>query len=1168
MTPQRSHSIHAADPAPAMLASLSTDSTRSCAVPGLEPFMRPIAKFVIFAQLALVLQPLSAVAQPKGQVAPNPLAEAQLARYEALNNRINQTQGDTSRPAATPLSLLPETVESARRLIKSLQSATNGRQLKSSANHQDVGLQLNWSQLQSALRAIQSANSQMLADMSSTARQLEQQRAPTAILERQAQAERQLQERIAQFQRIATPLMTAAGSASNDSDKTGITPKLRVTSRSVTRSDVLAAAPALAELERLLGQHSPAKRQASIDPKNLPWGAAKATPRTPSETSIEWLKKLPINTGAKATHSKPIGPALAKPSQKALTIVAGLQFTDPPTVDVAPTDADLSQTTEITITPAIKAKAQELGYNPVAIQNWVRNTIEWQPTWGALQSAETVLGSQKGNAHDIASLTIALLRASKIPARYQWGTIELPASAVMNWVGGVTKPEAALNQLYQGGIAARGYASAGRVTTIRMEHVWVNAYVNQVPSRGSLTGDPTNGQHVNPNASLNAWLPIDGAFKQYSYADGIDYRAAIKMDTAAVLAAAKSSATINDQEGWVQSLKPELVEQAITDQQSKLISYFNGAGIRDATTILGRKIIPERMPPMLSASLPYPLVARGPEASQIPTALQWSFALYLYTSEIDKAAGNYELSYQLPLSSIGSKRIASQGVPASAADADLLENYRRTSATSLPVYLVRQKTVLKVDDAIVASAAARTMGSPEWWSYRIIGPSETGVEEEFKRESAVGDANVFSVDAVGFTAAQASKRYQAVNPNTALENLHHLGLGYFIRTNISDEALAKLKGFVWNRLPSVGLFNSPLTVVYSWGVPRSGTYNTYGVDVPRLRHATVTKEGASTSEWADFNVQLGIKNSYLEAQVIDEVFELPRSFSVAATQVMVEASRQGKKIYRIDSRNASDFFSKARLGQKIEAGMREFINAGYVVTAPAERISTRNWDAEGYIATDPQTGSGAYIVGTGANGAEAAVCEEKTEPLVRAIKDIVSTLIILAIIAGLIAAGLWIGGFVAGGVAGGLAGAGGATSLAQLMAAFGLTALVFSAQQAVASPRCGNDKCHRGTIQAQGLDISAPGNTISEGWAQPMPFTVAEGLAMMTRIEAALTPSQLAARSGYFAAAKAWISSLPPHGICGGGPTKSFGPNPADKDHVKKQIRVDVKVYSGAAFAN
>ena len=72
----------------------------------------------------------------------------------------------------------------------------------------------------------------------------------------------------------------------------------------------------------------------------------------------------------------------------------------------------------------------------------------------------------------------------------------------------------------------------------------------------------------------------------------------------------------------------------------------------------------------------------------------------------------------------------------------------------------------------------------------------------------------------------------------------------------------------------------------------------------------------------------------------------------------------------------------------------------------------------------------------------------------------------------------------------------------------------------------------------------------------------------MTRIEGRLTPSQLSARTGYFASAKAWISSLPPNGICGGGPTRSFGPNPADKDHVKKEIRVDIKVYSGEAFAN
>jgi transglutaminase-like putative cysteine protease len=71
-----------------------------------------------------------------------------------------------------------------------------------------------------------------------------------------------------------------------------------------------------------------------------------------------------------------------------------------------------------------------LGHNPVAIQNWVRNTIEWVPTWGAIQSAQDTLDKQRGNAVDIASLQIALLRAGNIPARYQFGTVELPAGNV------------------------------------------------------------------------------------------------------------------------------------------------------------------------------------------------------------------------------------------------------------------------------------------------------------------------------------------------------------------------------------------------------------------------------------------------------------------------------------------------------------------------------------------------------------------------------------------------------------------------------------------------------------------------------------------------------------------------------------------------------------------
>ena len=69
-------------------------------------------------------------------------------------------------------------------------------------------------------------------------------------------------------------------------------------------------------------------------------------------------------------------------------------------------------------TAAIRAKAQELNHNPVAITHWVRNSIEWIPSWGSIQGADLTLSTRRGNAIDTASLTIALLRAAGIPARY------------------------------------------------------------------------------------------------------------------------------------------------------------------------------------------------------------------------------------------------------------------------------------------------------------------------------------------------------------------------------------------------------------------------------------------------------------------------------------------------------------------------------------------------------------------------------------------------------------------------------------------------------------------------------------------------------------------------------------------------------------------------------
>jgi transglutaminase-like putative cysteine protease len=49
---------------------------------------------------------------------------------------------------------------------------------------------------------------------------------------------------------------------------------------------------------------------------------------------------------------------------------------------------------------------------------------------------------------DIASLTIALLHASQIPARYVHGTIDVSAENFKNWVGGFENIEGRLGCLF------------------------------------------------------------------------------------------------------------------------------------------------------------------------------------------------------------------------------------------------------------------------------------------------------------------------------------------------------------------------------------------------------------------------------------------------------------------------------------------------------------------------------------------------------------------------------------------------------------------------------------------------------------------------------------------------------------------------------------------------
>jgi transglutaminase-like putative cysteine protease len=267
-------------------------------------------------------------------------------------------------------------------------------------------------------------------------------------------------------------------------------------------------------------------------PAVLPWGS-RAQPRPPAETTTSWFRLLTRDQRVQLAQSSP------------LATVGGVRFTSLPEPGQAPVDADLAETPEIQLTPAIRAQAQALAHSPVNILNWVRANVHFVPSWGSLRTAEATLQARRGNAIDTATLTIALLRASGIPARYQFGTIDVPAAAAGRWIGGVERPEAVVQMLQEGGIAARGIASGGQVATIRMEHAWASAYVNWSPSRGSRDGGHAllPPQHPNPNAALNAWVPLDASFKQYARVAGLNVDEVAPFNAAGAIEAARQQAS-------------------------------------------------------------------------------------------------------------------------------------------------------------------------------------------------------------------------------------------------------------------------------------------------------------------------------------------------------------------------------------------------------------------------------------------------------------------------------------------------------------------------------------------------------------------------------------------------------------------------------------------------
>lgn len=696
------------------------------------------------------------------------------------------------------------------------------------------------------------------------------------------------------------------------------------------------------------------------------------------------VRSLETMAGAGASAPSGSGAATLSGSQP-------LQFAGAP-----PAPEDLAPSEDVQITPAIQALATSLGNDPLAIYEWVRNQVDFVPTWGSVQGSQLTYLNRSGNAVDTASLLIALLRAAGVPARYVVGTIDASPTDILSWLGGVADVGVAQQLLSSGGIGATAIFINSVLSSIRMDHVWVEAYIDYAPSRGAVQIQP------------DTWVPMDASYKLYDLTPASNLLADEPLDFASMTSAVLAGATVDPVTGAVSNIDDDAMFPVIESHVADVSAYTLAQGLDfyDTDTLFGSRTIATESRPFLAGSLPNPVFASTPAVATLPNNLRHTVRIDGFTSSLDRSLGFTAYSHTISLPDLNTKRLSLLFEPSTAADAAALQAQRDAGASSLSLSGINVTPTIRLDDVVLATGPSGQMGNDHFLDVVLSGP---GASYPVLYDVIAGDEIIFGVTGNGFSQAALDDRL-AANPVTGSpEYSHQIALHYWAESDALTDAMQQTMNVHALRLPSVGVFGAPLEVTYLFSFPNSGTYGSRSMDVKRSFHGVAGSNATDRISWLK---QAGLVGSFMEAQAFDQFDASVEPVGVSAVHMINRAIYLGIPVYHITPANSAAAIPNLQLDANVEADISAAIAAGMTVLAPEQNIDYGGFVGAGYILIDESTGEGQYLISDGSNGGGLWDCIKE---LVPNWQTIVVAILLAVLIALLIAA---LGPVIAGVAAG------------------------------------------------------------------------------------------------------------------------------------------------------
>ncbi|MBI4691578.1 MAG: transglutaminase domain-containing protein, partial [Nitrospirae bacterium] len=724
--------------------------------------------------------------------------------------------------------------------------------------------------------------------------------------------------------------------------------------------------------KEFLEKVKPPKKRIPLDPNKLPHRTPEVEKREPRTKPEQFLTELRAEV-QKSRSAEVKGyqnillasngslDGLLTPNSELITLNAITPTPNPqsPTPVLLaqatnlPTSADLAETIEVQFTPEITATAQELQNNPVKIYEYVRNNFEYEPYYGSLKGAQQTLLERAGNDFDQASFLIALLRASNIPARYVYGTVEIPIEKLMNWVGGVTDPNTAAQILATTGVPGKLLTEGGKIKYAQLEHIWVEAYVSYGNYRGALRDD-----------KIKTWIPLDPSFKQYEYKRGMDLYAAMGINGEQYIQDYITDISPSPIPTELQDIFPDYSIGPYQYYSKRLLNYIDTNSpdltvetiFGDETIALAKTIIKKEYPYLLG-SLPYKVIIKGATYSTIPDDLRHKIS---FTVE-NTLTRQIDLSYNVTLPETAGKRITLSYIPASSADEALVVKYK--GLLNVPPYLLNAKSVIKVDGVAASIGKPVGLGYDQIFNMSFRMPNKNN--DVVSNKVTAGDYSSITIQYYKIPSDLVAEKMETLTNNissTDLDDLlgqmlYNIGLSYMHHLNFEEELYAKNFQMIITKEPSEAIVTSQAITEYIWGAPYKVAEGGVAIDVDRNIYNPFSIDGSQQRK-KDFLIVAGLGSSSWEDMIIQSFFNIP---SVSAARLLKIANQQGIPIYTIDTGNINTIIPQLQTSQEVINNIKNAVNAGKKVIIPKTNVQYNDWNGVGYIILDPVIGSGAYL---------------------------------------------------------------------------------------------------------------------------------------------------------------------------------------------------------------